>query len=51
MTKDEFVHRHRWQPDMLVLWDNRSTMHFADGGYDGHRRVMHRTTLAGDRPF
>lgn len=50
MVKDEFVHRHHWQPDMLVLWDNRSTMHFADGGYDGHLRVMHRTTLAGDRP-
>lgn len=50
MTKDEFVYRHRWEKDMLVMWDNRSTMHFADGGYDGHRRVMHRTTLAGDRP-
>jgi taurine dioxygenase len=25
-------------------------MHFAEGGYDGHLRVMHRTTLAGDRP-
>lgn len=50
MTKDEFVYRHAWQPDMLVLWDNRRTMHFATGGYDGHLRVMHRTTLAGDRP-
>jgi taurine dioxygenase len=50
MTKDEFVLRHRWQKDMIVLWDNRSTMHFADGGYDGHLRIMHRTTLAGDRP-
>lgn len=50
MVKDEFVLRHRWQKDMVVLWDNRSTMHFADGGYDGHLRVMHRTTLAGDRP-
>lgn len=50
MVKDEFVLRHRWQKDMIVLWDNRSTMHFADGGYDGHLRVMHRTTLAGDRP-
>jgi taurine dioxygenase len=50
MTRDEFVLRHRWQKDMVVLWDNRSTMHFADGGYDGHLRVMHRTTLAGDRP-
>jgi taurine dioxygenase len=50
MVKEEFVYRHRWQENMLVLWDNRSTMHFADGGYDGHLRVMHRTTLAGDRP-
>lgn len=50
MVKDEFVLRHRWQKDMVVLWDNRCTMHFADGGYDGHQRIMHRTTLAGDRP-
>jgi taurine dioxygenase len=50
MVKDEFVLRHHWQKDMVVVWDNRSTMHFADGGYDGHLRVMHRTTLAGDRP-
>lgn len=51
MTRDEFVYRHHWAPDMLVMWDNRSTMHFADGGYDGHLRLMHRTTLAGDRPY
>jgi taurine dioxygenase len=51
MVKDEFVYRHHWQENMLVLWDNRSTMHFAEGGYDGHLRLMHRTTLAGDRPI
>ncbi len=51
MVKDEFIYRHEWQENMLVLWDNRSTMHFAEGGYDGHLRLMHRTTLAGDRPF
>jgi len=50
MVKDEFVYRHQWQKNMLVLWDNRSTMHFAQGGYNGHLRVMHRTTLGGDRP-
>ncbi len=50
MVKNEFVYRHQWQENMLVLWDNRSTMHFAEGGYDGHLRLMHRTTLAGDRP-
>ena len=51
MVKDEFVYRHTWEQNMLVIWDNRSTMHFAEGGYDGHLRLMHRTTLAGDRPF
>lgn len=50
MTKDEFVYRHKWRENMLTMWDNRCTLHFADGGYDGHLRVMHRTTVAGDRP-
>jgi taurine dioxygenase len=50
MTQDAFVYRHKWRPRMLLMWDNRCTMHFADGGYDGHLRVMHRTTVAGDVP-
>ncbi len=44
-TRDEFVHRHEWEPDMLVMWDNRSVLHKATGGYDGHERVLHRTTI------
>ncbi len=43
---DEFVYRHRWESDMLVMWDNRSVLHKATGGYDGYERVMHRTTIA-----
>jgi taurine dioxygenase len=50
MVQDEFIYRHRWRPQMLLMWDNRCTMHLAEGGYDGHLRVMHRTTVAGDRP-
>jgi taurine dioxygenase len=50
MTQDEFIYRHRWRPKMLLMWDNRCTMHFAEGGYDGHLRLMHRTTVAGDVP-
>jgi taurine dioxygenase len=50
ITQDDFVYRHHWAADMLTLWDNRCTLHFADGGYDGHLRVMHRTTVAGDEP-
>lgn len=50
ITQDEFVFRHKWAPDTLLMWDNRCTVHFAEGGYDGHLRVMHRTTVAGETP-
>jgi len=49
-TKEEFIYRHKWQPNMLTMWDNRTVQHYADSGFDGHRRVMWRTTVAGDRP-
>lgn len=45
-AKDEFVYRHKWEPEMLVLWDNRSVLHSATGGYDGFDRLLHRTTIA-----
>lgn len=45
-VRDEFVYRHNWQPGMLVMWDNRSVLHRASGGYEGHRRELHRTTIA-----
>ena len=44
-TREEFQYRHRWAPDMLVLWDNRSVLHCATGGYEGHDRLLHRTTV------
>lgn len=50
MTEDCFVYRHVWKQGMLVIWDNRCTLHNALGGYDGHLRVMHRTTVAGEVP-
>ena len=45
-ARDEFVYRHVWAPDMLILWDNRSLLHRATGGYQGYRRELHRTTIA-----
>ncbi len=50
MIQEPFIYRHKWREKMLLMWDNRCTMHFAEGGYDGHLRLMHRTTVAGDRP-
>ncbi|MBN8492192.1 MAG: TauD/TfdA family dioxygenase [Burkholderiales bacterium] len=45
-VREDFVYRHRWQPGMLVLWDNRCVVHAATGGYDGHTRLLHRITVA-----
>jgi taurine dioxygenase len=45
-VRDAFVYRHRWQPGMLLLWDNRCLVHAATGGYDGHARLLHRITVA-----
>ena len=43
--QDRFVYRHRWHAGMLVVWDNRCLVHAATGGYDGHRRLLHRITV------
>ena len=50
MVEERFVYRHAWSANMLTMWDNRRAVHNAMGGYDGHLRVMHRTTVAGERP-
>jgi taurine dioxygenase len=45
-----FAVRWRWQPNDLALSDNRAFQHYAVNDYDA-RRVMHKSLLAGDRPF
>jgi taurine dioxygenase len=30
---------------MLLVWDNRCLVHAATGGYEGHRRLLHRITI------
>ncbi|MEZ5573510.1 MAG: TauD/TfdA family dioxygenase [Halioglobus sp.] len=47
-TREAFQYTHKWQPKMFVMWDNRSVLHRAYGGYDGYDRVLHRITVAGD---
>ena len=45
-SQPEFVYAHRWQTNMLVMWDNRSVLHAATGGYGGFDRLLHRTTIS-----
>ena len=45
-VQERFRYRHRWEAGMLTLWDNRCLLHAATGGYQGHRRLLHRVTVA-----
>jgi taurine dioxygenase len=49
-VKPEFTCRFAWQPHSLAFWDNRCTQHNPVNDYHGHRRVMQRITLQGDKP-
>jgi taurine dioxygenase len=49
-AQPRFVYRHRWEPDDVVIWDNRCTMHQVTPHDPRERRVMHRTTISGTEP-
>lgn len=51
LTRPDHLVRHRWRKGDVVMWDNRSTAHYADFNYGDNRRVMHRITLRGDIPI
>ncbi len=51
ITKPEFQVRWRWQPNDIAIWDNRVTQHYANADYLPQRRIMHRATILGDKPF
>ena len=57
-TRPEFTFRFRWSTGSVLIWDNRAVLHNAlnddfSAARNGHgfRRVLHRATLAGERPM
>jgi len=49
-TIPEYQMRVKWKPNTLVMWDNRSVLHYAAHDYYPARRTMERVTVKGDRP-
>ena len=43
-VKPEFQLRLSWTPHQVVLWDNRTTLHYAMNDYPGQRRHLQRVT-------
>ena len=47
-AQDRFMYKHRWEPDDVLMWDNRCTVHAVTPHDPTERRVMHRTTIVGN---
>ena len=51
LCRPEFTCRFRWEPGSIAFWDNRAVQHNPINDYHGHKRVMHRISLRGSRPY
>jgi taurine dioxygenase len=48
---ERYQYRHKWRRGDVLIWDNRCTMHKANGDYAlGARRFMHRIMIEGTVP-
>lgn len=48
-TSPEFVYRHRWNVNDVLMWDNRCSAHIALPDFDSsYPRVIHRASLKGE---
>jgi alpha-ketoglutarate-dependent taurine dioxygenase len=51
LTQPEFVLRHKWDKNDIVIWDNNCTAHYATNDYGSTPRKMRRVTVKGEKPF
>jgi taurine dioxygenase len=48
----QFIYRHRWRVDDVIMWDNCQSLHYAVGDYElPQRRLVYRTTIEGGIQF
>lgn len=49
-NRPEYTCRFNWGPGSMAFWDNRCTNHYAINDTAGHRRLLRRIHLKGDKP-
>lgn len=45
------IYEHHWENGDLVIWDNRSTIHYRPAFENSIKRVLKRVSIAGEKPF
>jgi taurine dioxygenase len=46
--REKYVWQHKWRVGDLIVWDNRCTMHHRNAFAPNARRLMHKSTTAGE---
>lgn len=51
MTQPEYILRHKWEINDIVIWDNKCTSHYAVNDYGKSERKLRRVTVQGENPI